>query len=40
MDGDPIRGRPLAVIGGPELLPETLWGQEPSQLLVLIEPSA
>ena len=40
MDGDPIRGRPLAVIGGPELLPEALWVQEPSQLLVLIEPSA
>jgi hypothetical protein len=40
MEGDPSRGRPLAVIGGPELLPEALWVQEPSQLLVLREPSA
>jgi hypothetical protein len=40
MDGDPIRGRPLAVIGSPELLPEALRGQEPRQLLVLVEPSA
>ena len=40
MDGDPIRGRPLAVVGSPELLPEALWGHEPSQLLVLVEPIA
>jgi len=41
MDGDPIRGRPLAVIGSPELLPEALRVQEPPrQLLVLVEPSA
>jgi hypothetical protein len=37
MDGDPLRGRPLAVVGSPELLPEALWVQEPSQLLVLVE---
>jgi hypothetical protein len=40
MDGDPLRGRPLAVVGSPELLPEALWVQEPSQLLVLVEPIA
>ena len=39
-DGDPIRGRPQAVVGSPELLPEALRVQEPSQLLVLVEPSA
>jgi hypothetical protein len=37
-DGDPLRGRPLAVVGSPELLPEALRVQEPSQLLVLVEP--
>ena len=40
MDGDPIRGRPLAVVGSPALLPEALRVQEPSQLLVLVEPIA
>ena len=40
MDGDPIRGRPQAVGGSPELLPEALRVQEPSQLLVLVEPIA
>ena len=36
----PLRGRPLAVVGSAELLPEALRGQEPSQLLVLVEPLA
>src|SRR6266516_1036940 len=40
MDGDPLRGRPLAVVGSAELLPEALRVQEPSQLLVLVEPIA
>jgi hypothetical protein len=39
-DGDPIRGRPQAVGGSSELLPKALWLQEPSQLLVLVEPIA
>ena len=38
MDGDPLRRRPLAVVGSPELLPEALRVQEPRQLLVLVEP--
>ena len=36
----PLRGQPLAVVGSPELLPEALRVQEPSQLLVLVEPIA
>ena len=40
MDGDPVGRRPLAVVGNPELLPEALRVQEPSQLLVLVEPIA
>jgi len=40
MDGDPIRGQSLAVVGSPELLLEALRGQEPSELLVLVEPIA
>jgi hypothetical protein len=40
MDGDPLRRRPLAVVGSPELLPEALRVQEPRQLLVLVEPIA
>jgi hypothetical protein len=39
-DGDPLRRRPQAVVGSPELLPEALRVQEPSQLLVLVEPRA
>ena len=39
-DRDPLRRRPLAVVGSPELLPEALRVQEPSQLLVLVEPIA
>jgi hypothetical protein len=38
--GAPMRGRPLAVGGSPELLPGARRVQEPSQLLVLGEPSA
>jgi len=40
MDGHPIRGRRLAVVGYPKLLPEALRVQEPRQLLVLVEPRA
>jgi hypothetical protein len=40
MDGDPVKGRTQAVGGGLELLPEDLRGQEPCQLLVLVEPAA
>ena len=39
-DGASLRGRPLAVVGSPALLPEALRGQEPRQLLVRVEPSA
>jgi len=40
MDGDPIRGQSLAVVGSPEPLLEALRVQEPSELLVLVEPIA
>ena len=40
MDGDPVGRRPLAVVGSPELLLEALRVQEPSELLVLVEPIA
>ena len=40
MDGAPIRGRPPAGGGSSELLPQALWLQEPSPLLVLVEPIA
>jgi len=39
-DGDPIRGWPQAVVGSPELLPKALRVEEPSQLLLLVEPIA
>lgn len=39
-EGDPVGRRPHTVVGGPELLPEGLWSQEPGQLLVLVEPVA
>ena len=40
MDGDPVKGRTQAVVGGLELLPEDLRVQEPCQLLLLVEPAA
>ena len=40
MDGAPLRRRPRAVGGSPARLPEALRGQEPRQLLVLVEPIA
>jgi len=40
MDGDPVRGRTQAVVGGLELLPEDMRVQEPCQRLVLVEPAA
>jgi len=40
MDGDPVRRRTQAVVGGLELLLEDLRGQEPCQLLLLVEPAA
>jgi hypothetical protein len=40
IDGEPVGRWPLAVVGSPELLPEALRVQEPSQLLVLVEPIA
>ena len=40
MDGDSVKGRMQAVVGGLELLPEDRGGQEPCQLLVLVEPAA
>jgi hypothetical protein len=40
MDGDPLRGWLLAIVGSAELLPEAFRVQEPSQLLVLVEPIA
>jgi len=40
MDGDPVRGRTQAVVGGLELLPEDMRVQEPCQLLLLVEPAA
>jgi len=39
MDGDPVKGRMQAVVGGLELLPEDLRSQEPCQLLLLVEPA-
>ena len=39
MDGDPVRRRTQAVVGGLELLLEDLRVQEPCQLLLLVEPA-
>ena len=40
MDGDPVRRRPQAVVGGLKLLPEHGRVQEPCHLLLLVKPSA
>jgi hypothetical protein len=39
MDGDPVRGRTQAVVGGLELLLEALRVQEPGERLLLVEPA-
>ena len=38
--GTPVGRRPQTVVGGLELLPEDLWGQESGQPLLLVEPVA
>jgi hypothetical protein len=38
VDGDAVGRWPQTVVGSLELLREDLWGREPGQLLILVEP--